>query len=291
MRARRTAATPAAAPPPLPPPPPPPPAAPAAARASLLALPEDVLSNITDRLPPNTIPLVLRHLSKDWRQRYLQHTTVLANGSSPLPAWAVVAALARASVAQEKQLIAAVARSGDVEGMQALTTLHWCRGCFVRGFDAAFVAAACIGQLDMLQWMEGHKDILHVPKNTAWDRRQDAIKAAAGGGQVHVLKWLCGPEERAQCWSNEIFELALRSGDIPTIRWVASTVYGGMSRPWRENPADIAARYGCMEALRVLLDRDLYMDKNTLIAAAKGGQLDALQLLVAEGIPWGRDER
>ncbi len=121
------------------------------AAGSFAVLPRECLDAILASLPPNCIPLAMRQLSKEWRERFLQHTTVDATGTTHLPARAVLQALCHVDQHQQWQLLPALASRGDLEGMQQLA--QQMQPLSDRSLRQALHNAVYHGHLDVLKWL------------------------------------------------------------------------------------------------------------------------------------------
>ncbi len=248
-----------------------------AAAGSFAPLPSECLDAIITRLPPNCIPLGLHQLSKAWRQRYLQYTTVAVQGDGRLPAWAVLEALPHLDSPQRRRLMPALARRGDFTGMQQLAQQRRCpSGGDIREAEFAFRGAARLGRVDIVRWLEAYYG-RHVISDKA------AVDAAARGGHVPLLVWLREQEPPYQ-YSSNTMAAAARGCHVETLRWLRGH---GCNLGWSEAVTYEAASGGHMALLQYATAEGCPWGTDYMCsAAAESGQLQMLQYVLSRGCAW-----
>ncbi len=190
------------------------------------------------------------------------------------------------------------------------------------------VAAACGGQLAVLQWaiahgvsrddkicnlaaQYGHLGVLEWWEATAAHREhlwnKGVCSYAANGGHLKVLKWL----RRIGCpWDGTVCASAADGGHLEVLKWLrdrgcpwnAETCATAASRgyleilqwawqngcPWNANVCASAAWSGHLEVLKWLRANGCPWDVRTCTGAAGGGHLEVLQWARKNGCPWDR---
>ena len=117
---------------------------------------------------------------------------------------------------------------------------------------------------------------LHRRGHVTFD--EDLCKAAAGGGQFLVLKWL---RENSCPWNEETCENAAHGGHLGVLKWLHAN-----GCPWSSSTGPWAAQGGYLEILQWLRAKGFPWDAAICAGAAKGGQLEVLKWMRANGCPW-----
>ncbi len=289
----------------------------AAAAGTLAQLPSCCLEAILALLPPNAIPLGMRQLNKEWRQRYLQQTTVSVSGDGHLPAWAVLEVLPHTYGSQRLCMMPALARRGALAGMQELARhlLRYSDGLRTHSDRAAVRAAAGLGRVDMVQWLLlPHPRSDGLPVHCVIGMEVEASCAAAAAGHVHLLEWLRTYDARS-VYSSSTPYAATRAGRLDVMQWlrangcvegwdvwlmqsVAGAGHLALLQALRAQgcawDADIkcysAARGGRLEVLQYLHRAGCTLGDDICVGAACGGSVEVLKYVRAHGAPWSIEE-
>jgi len=112
---------------------------------------------------------------------------------------------------------------------------------------------------------------------------QNTCKAAAKGGQLHVLQWLRAqwPRRRDCSWDYRTCYWAARGGHLKLLKWLREE-----GCPWDSGTCKGAAMNGYLEVLKWCRGEGCPFDEETCWAAARGGHLDVLKWCREEGSPW-----
>lgn len=246
-----------------------------AAEPHLLSLPPqnqmDIILHILSFLSDNNKAAVAKLVCKPALQEFQQYKKIYAAQCSDLPL-AYLADFVEQHVdsqQQQQQLMAAVAKQGDLDRLQFLRQ-HGC--CW--DWEAC-AAAAGAGHLSVLQWLRSQDP--PCPWNTK------VCVEAAVKGQLEVLQWLRA--QQPPCELNQLvcFYAALDS-QLKVLQWLHAQ---DVPRGWFDMVCVAAARNGNLEMLRWARSQNppLVCNVFTCIQAANDGQLKVLQWLLAQDPP------
>ncbi|KAG5175135.1 hypothetical protein JKP88DRAFT_339299 [Tribonema minus] len=191
-----------------------------------------------------------------------KHRTVAADavGSTSLIMWAVQNGM-DAAMAQTSCIY-----RGD---MAALLQLRRTHATELRPLHAEIAAAR--GHQQLVQWLRQRCAILD------WGVR--LCRAAAQGGQLEVLQWLCG--DGGCAWDERTPSGAAGGGHLALLQWVRAN-----GCPWDEQTCSEAAFGRHLKVLQWARANGCRWNGNACGSAAAGGHLAVLQWARANGCPW-----
>lgn len=247
------------------------------------ALPPLVVEHIASfmMLSPyvNDVAANLRVVCKAWRRalQRVEHRTVHLASPCHSPAFSTLcagpfgqAALGAMTLVRRRQLLALVARSGNLENLQIAVAAAGCAPD-----DTAATAAAASGHLEVCRWLLASRPGPLQPQVL-----KDMMQAAAEHGHEAVMRWLAdaagGHAGTAQLVCPSVLAAAVRGGQSQLVDQLVSEVRHAAPAPQR------ASRMRG-HPVRSVRERSLY---ERLMAAAKyrpAAELEALWAAEAAG--------
>lgn len=146
--------------------------------------------------------------------------------------------------------------------------------------DDCLFYAAREGNLDCLQW-------ILTAEGANFEMTMDLCDAAAGGGHIHILKWLRA-QEPPWPWDEETCGKAAENDKLHVLQWLRAQ---DPPCPWDKESCRKASYYGHLNILQWLRAQDppCPWDEETFEDAVESGHFHIIQWLRAQDAPCSLD--